>query len=610
MSHLRINFRDIEFNLFEVLDVTGRRDPGDGNAIDIDAAHAVLTEARELAAGSLAESYLDAEREPIGFDRANHAVVVPDSLRGSVKALQDSRWSALGLPAAMGGMEVPAPLRWAVEEMLIPANRAAHFFNLGPALHGILYSEGTRRQQQWARHAWANRWGSTMVRAEPDVGSDMGMTRTTAVRQPNGAWHLSGVRRFVSGGDLGDTADNILHLVLAHPEGSTPGVAGLSLFVVPKILFDVDTMRLDRRNGVYATSLERVMGLRSAPICELTFGAHHPAIGYLVGEVHNGMAQLGCAMDSMRMGIGATATGTLSSGYLHTLDFARSRGSSADPMQNEHRGTPWGATVGEPEVRRSLMLQKSYAEGLRALYLYCAAYQDRRLAGSVFDAGPELATRVNELLLPLVKGICSQRAYEVLAESLQTFGAARCLQEYPIGQYVRDVRVDTLFEGTTAVHAQEFFFDRIIRDEGVALRHVTTSIARFIYTSLPRGRFLVERELLAAALVEFHAMVATLRRGMVDAMNAPTELYRIGLVLVRFFQAAGDLLIAWRLLEQANVALTALDRPLDAADRSFYSGKIAAAAWFIKNRLPLLTATRTAIDAVDLDLMLLDDAYF
>ncbi|NUS44752.1 MAG: acyl-CoA dehydrogenase, partial [Mycobacteriaceae bacterium] len=466
MSHYKANVRDIEFNLFEVLGVDKVLDSGAFGDLDTDTARGILAEVARLAEGPVAASFVDGDRNPITFDPEAHSVSVPEPMRKTVAAVNDAGWSALGMPEAMGGMDAPAPLTWATQEMIVSANPSASFFNMGPLMHTVLFREGTDEQKRWAEHAWENRWGGTMVLTEPDAGSDVGAGRTKAVKQPDGTWHIEGVKRFISGGDVGETAENIIHLTLARPEGAGPGTKGLSLFAVPKFLFDSQTMALGERNGVNVTNLEHKMGIKSSPTCELTYGDGRPAVGYLVGEVHNGIAQMFKVIENARMMVGTLSTGTLSTGYLNALDYAKERVQGADLTQMADKAAPRVTITHHPDVRRSLMRQKAYAEGLRAMYLYTAAYQCLPLAAQEFGADRELADRVNDLLLPIVKGVGSERAYEVLTESLQTLGGSGYLQDYPIEQYIRDAKIDSLYEGTTAIQAQDFFFRKIIRDKG------------------------------------------------------------------------------------------------------------------------------------------------
>jgi alkylation response protein AidB-like acyl-CoA dehydrogenase len=606
VGHYKANVRDIEFNLFEVLGVGVLLESGAYGDLDEATARDILTEVARLAEGPIAESFVDADRNPIVFDVANHGVTVPDPLRKSVMAVHEAGWSALGMPTEMGGMASPAVLNWAAQEMLVSAHPSVAFFNMGPLMHTVLFWEGTEEQRNWARHAWERRWGGTMVLTEPDAGSDVGMGRTKAVAQPDGTWHIEGVKRFISGGDVGDTADNIFHLTLARPEGAGPGTKGLSLFVVPKFLFDSETMELGERNGVNVTGLEHKMGIKSSPTCELTFGGERPAVGYLVGGEHNGIAQMFKVIENARMMVGTLSAGTMSTGYLNALGYAKERVQGADLTRMADKSAPRVTITHHPDVRRSLMTQKAYAEGLRALYLYAAAYQDADIAEANFGADAELAARVNDLLLPVVKGVGSERAYEVLTESLQTLGGSGYLQDYPIEQYIRDVKIDTLYEGTTAIQAQDFFFRKVLRDKGVSLAHVAGLIQKF------DGGQQLEREqrLLAAALADLQAIAATMTGYAMAAQQEPTELYKIGLGSVRFLYAVGEVIIGWRLLEQAKVALAALGGSPAAKDRLFYTGKVAVASFFARNNLPLLSGVRSVIENIDIDVMNVDEAAF
>ncbi|MBY8863663.1 acyl-CoA dehydrogenase [Nocardia sp. CA2R105] len=608
MSHYKANVRDIEFNLFEVLGIGALLDGGAYGDLDADTARGMLGEVLRLAEGPVAESFVDADRNPVTFDAATHSAIVPDSMRKTVAAVNEAGWSGLGMPEGMGGVPAPSALIWATQEMLVAAHNSASFFNMGPLMHEVLFREGTQEQQRWAAHAWENRWGGTMVLTEPDAGSDVGMGRTKATQQPDGTWHIEGVKRFISGGDVGDTADNIIHLTLARPEGAGPGTKGLSLFVVPKFLFDPQTMTLGERNGVYVTNLEHKMGIKSSPTCELTFGGDHPAIGYLVGDEHNGIAQMFKVIEHARMMVGVLSAGTLSTGYLNALEYAKTRVQGADLTQNSDKGAPRVAITHHPDVRRSLALQKAYSEGLRSLYLYCSAYQDADVAQANFGADADVAARVNDLLLPIVKGVGSERAYETLTESLQTLGGSGYLQDYPIEQYIRDVKIDSLYEGTTAIQAQDFFFRKIIRDKGVALGHVAGLIGKFVEAD--GAALKAERELLGAALADVQAMAAALTGYLMASQQNPEEIYKVGLGSVRFLHAVGDLVIGWRLLEAATIALVALEGSPTEKDRLFYTGKAAVASWFAKNQLPLLSSVRTVIENLDNDIMQLEEAAF
>jgi alkylation response protein AidB-like acyl-CoA dehydrogenase len=608
LGHYITNVRDIEFNLFEVLNLGDVLASGGYGDLDADTVRTMLDEVARLAEGPVAESFAAADRNPPVFDPEHHTISVPGELAKSVQAVKDAEWWRIGLPEEIGGVPAPKALVWAVNEMLLCANPSAGFWwALGPAMALALYEEGNDQQKRWAAMAMEQGWAATMVLTEPDAGSDVGAGRAKAIAQPDGTWHIEGVKRFISGGDVGDTAENIFHLVLARPEGAGPGTKGLSLFYVPQFLFDPDTLELGPRNGVFATGLEHKMGLKSSPTCELTFGGHGiPAVGYLVGDVHNGIAQMFTVIENARMTIGVKAAGTLSTGYLNALAFAKERIQGADLTQMTDKSAPRVTIIHHPDVRRSLMTQKAYAEGLRALYMYAAAHQNDDVAQLVSGASPEMAHRVDDLLLPIVKGVGSERAYELLTESLQTFGGSGFLQDYPIEQYIRDAKIDSLYEGTTAIQALDLFFRKVVRDRGEALAHVAAQISHTIDTC--DAGLKTQAVQLRTALEHVQAMTATMTGYLMASAERPTEIYKVGLASVRFLLAAGDLIIGWRLLVQANVAQAAL--AASKGDEAFYRGKIATATFFAANMLPNLAAVRGIIENLDDEIMSLPEAAF
>jgi alkylation response protein AidB-like acyl-CoA dehydrogenase len=611
MGHYKSNVRDLEFNLFETLgleDVLADEAFGD---LDGESVREMLSEAARLAEGPVAESFADGDRHPPTFDPDTHVVSLPEPFKKSLSAWRDGEWFRVGLNEDIGGVPAPSMVQWAINELVLGANPPVFMFLAGPFMANILYGIGNEQQRHWASLAIDRNWGATMVLTEPDAGSDVGAGRTKAVDQGDGTWHIDGVKRFITNGDTDDLFENILHLVLARPEGAAPGTKGLSLFVVPKFLLDPQTGEPGERNGAFVTGLEHKMGLKVSATCELTFGQHGvPATGWLVGDTHNGIAQMFKVIEYARMMVGTKAIATLSTGYLNALDYAKTRVQGADLTQMTDKTAPRVTIIHHPDVRRALMTQKAYAEGLRALYLYTAAHQDAAAAAVVSGADPELAERVNDFLLPIVKGVGSERAYQTLTESLQTFGGSGFLQDYPIEQYIRDAKIDSLYEGTTAIQAQDFFFRKIVRDHGAALQHLVAQIEAFIESDGARPELADARQRLTTALDDLQAWVNTMTGYLVGSQQSARELYRVGLESVPFLLAVGDLLIGWLLLRQAEIALAALDRDQAPADRAFYNGKVAAANFFVKNMLPRLTADRGIAANVDLAIMDLREEAF
>src|SRR6201994_2006083 len=577
MSHYKSNLRDIEFNLFEVLRRQEVRGAEPYEEFDGEPARGIPEEGNRLAVGPLAASFTDADRNPPVFNPADGSVTLPDSFRRSFQAYMDAEWYRLDLPTEIGGSHAPRSLYWAVAELILGSNPAVWMYSSGPAFAHLLWNIGTPEQKAFAVQAIERKWGSTMVLTEPDAGSDVGAGRTKATEQPDGTWHIEGVKRFITSGEQ-DMTENIFHLVLARPEGAGPGTKGLSMFLVSKFLVNEDGS-LGERNGVRVTNVEHKMGLKASTTCEMTFGGGDtPAVGTLVGDVHDGIRQMFQVIEHARMVIGVKAIATLSTGYLNALEYAKNRFQGADLTQMLDKAAPRVTITHHPDVRRMLMLQKSYAEGMRALVLYNATIQDTIQQAAAEGRPDPASVALNDLLLPVVKGLGSERAYEMLALSLQTLGGSGFLQDYPIEQYIRDAKIDRLYEGTTGIQSLDLFFRKIVRGHGKALGTLLGTIREFAAAEGGNGRLKAERAALAEAAGHVEAMAGAMAGFLLGSAAQPAEVYKVGLNTTRLLMALGDLVIGWLLLTHAEIAQRRLDE-IDPAhpDRDFYAGKLAAA---------------------------------
>ncbi|MEU7702939.1 acyl-CoA dehydrogenase [Streptomyces sp. NPDC015492] len=609
MGHYKSNLRDIEFNLFEVLGRDKVYGSGPFEEMDVETAKSILDEIRRLAENELAESFADADRNPPVFDPETNTAPVPATFKKSYNAFMESEYWRLGIPEEIGGTVSPRSLIWAYAELLLGSNPAIWMYSSGPAFAGILYNEGNEAQKKVAQIAVEKRWGSTMVLTEPDAGSDVGAGRTKATQQEDGSWHIEGVKRFITSGEH-DMEENILHYVLARPEGAGPGTKGLSLFLVPKYEFDWETGELGERNGVYATNVEHKMGLKASNTCEMTFGDQHPAKGWLIGDKHDGIRQMFLIIEFARMMVGTKAISTLSTGYLNALEYAKERVQGTDLANFMDKAAPKVTITHHPDVRRSLMTQKAYAEGMRSLVLYTASVQDEIAIKEAAGEDAKSLHGLNDLLLPIVKGYGSEKGYEQLAQSLQTFGGSGFLQEYPIEQYIRDAKIDTLYEGTTAIQGQDFFFRKIVRDQGASLNALSEEIKKFLAVGTGGEELAGARDALAKAAVDLESIVGTMITDLTATGEDVRNIYKVGLNTTRLLLASGDVVVGYLLLRGAAVAAEKLAAGATGKDVSFYQGKIAAAKFFAANVLPGVSAERALAEAVDGSLMDLDEAAF
>jgi alkylation response protein AidB-like acyl-CoA dehydrogenase len=608
MSHYTANLRDIEFCLFDLLG----RDKVMGTSlysdVDRDTAMGMLEEMKRLCENDLAASFVEGDRVGTDFNKSTGDVKLPESFIKSYKAYVDGEWWRLDAPVELGGMKIPPSVRWAIAEMVLGSNPAIHIYASGYAFAQVAFALGTEDQKQIAKLMIDKHWGATMQLTEPDAGSDVGAGRSKAVQQSDGTWHITGTKRFITSGDA-DLYENIVHFVLARREGGGPGTKGLSLFLIPKFMFDHQSGELGKRNGVYVTNVEHKMGLNVSSTCEINLGEHEPAVGYLLGDVHEGIAQMFKVIEFARMMVGTKAIATLSAGYQQALAYAKVRVQGGDMKVMNDKASPRVTIIHHPDVRRSLMVQKSYSEGMRALVLYTASIQDEiELAEKAGDKD-RVADMValNDLLLPVVKGFGSEKSWTLLGtESLQTFGGSGFTQDWPVEQYVRDAKIDTLYEGTTAIQGLDFFFRKIVKDGGRALGLLGKEIQAFAETG---GSLAEEKTALLKALGDLNAIVGVLVAHAMESQSEAEKIYQVGLNTSRCLMAVGDIITSWLLLRQADIATEKL-ATATGKDKDFYTGKIASAQFFIKNNLPHITADRKIVESTDGSIMELPENAF
>ncbi len=608
MSHYNANLRDIEFCLFDLLGREKVLGTSIYSELDRDTAMGMLEEMKRLTENDLAASFVDGDRIGTDFNKATGDVKLPESFKKSYKAYVDGEWWRLDAPVELGGMKVPASVRWAIAEMVLGSNPAIHIYASGYAFAHVAYVLGTDIQKKMAKHMVDRHWGATMQLTEPYAGSDVGAGRSKAVQQLDGTWHITGTKRFITSGDA-DIYDNIMHFTLARREGGGPGTKGLSLFLIPKFMFDLETGELGKRNGVYVTNVEHKMGLNVSATCEMNLGEKEPAVGYLLGDVHEGIAQMFKVIEFARMMVGTKAIATLSAGYLQALSYAKTRVQGGDMKVMNDKASPRVTIIHHPDVRRSLMVQKAYSEGMRALVLYTASIQDEiELAREAGDTEKlETMEKLNDLLLPVVKGFGSEKSWTLLGtESLQTFGGSGFTQDWPLEQYVRDAKIDTLYEGTTAIQGLDFFFRKVVKDGGRSLGLLGKEIQAFAESG---GVHAAEKQALLKALADLNGIIGVLVGHAMASQEKADEIYKVGLSTSRALMAVGDVIISWLLLRQADIAAEKLAAGAG-KDSDFYTGKIASAKFFVATVLPHITADRKIVEATDSTIMEIPESAF
>ncbi len=603
LLHYRSNLRDVFFNLFEFLDI-GRDVLGKGafESMDESSARDALTALEKLCVNEIATSFAASDREPPRLE-ANGDVILTESLKRSMKAYYDADWHRLELPTHIGGFGAPPSVAWAGFEFVAGAHAAAAFYLFGSFVARTIDRLGTDAQKnRFVKNTVEKRWGGAMVLTEPDAGSDVGAARTRARHVKDDEWEITGVKHFITNGDF-DATENVVHLVLARPEGASVGTKGLSMFIVPKYWVEADGT-MGARNGMRCTKIEKKMGIRASVTCEMTYGADAPCRGLLVGDRHDGIRQMFHVIENARMAVGVKSMTTLSTAYLNALAYTRERVQGPELTKALDKNSPRVPIVKHADVRRMLMAQKSHAEGMRALCFYVASIQDHVELEGGHGAKTSVADdALNDLLLPLVKGYCSEKSHELLSVALQCFGGAGYCQDYPVEQYLRDQKIDTLYEGTTHIQALDLFFRKVGRDGGATLQGLLGRVRASLSDEFAGDALLEERTSLAEALSDVESIFMTL------AEKAQESVQHVGLQGNKALAALAELVIGWLLVRHSVVA----QRKLATAtgdDVAYYKGKIASARYFCHSVLPNLSLTRRIVAESRLDLLELDDSAF
>ena len=598
VDHYRPNLRDTFFQLFEVLEIQSSvlgQPPF--ASMDEATARASLEGMLEVLQATWAPAFAAGDREGATFDGQGN-VKLPAGFIKALDAFYGGGWNKLEMPEHLGGYGAPPTVQWAAFELMAGANPAVCFYILGNFMAKLIDGLGTPSQKRrYVQNILDGHWGATMVLTEPGAGSDVGAGTTRARHVAGDEYLLEGVKRFITNGDF-DHPKNIVHMVLARPEGAGPGTKGLSLFIVPKHWVEEDGS-IGARNGAVVTKVEHKMGIKGSATCELTLGDGAPCRGLLLGDVHQGIAQMFHVIEYARMCVGTKSMATLQTAYGNALAYTRVRKQGPDLTRAQDKTAPRVEILRHPDVRRMLMQQKAFAEGLRALILWTANVQDRiELAGGHGKADAMALGALNDLMLPLIKGYASEKVYELLGVSLQCFGGSGYCADYPIEQYIRDQKIDSLYEGTTHIQALDLFFRKIGRDRGATLQLLLGQI-KATADGLPADLG-VEKAALGAALADVQAIFGAVMGKLGQSV------YHAGLQGNRILFALAELVIGWRLAVSAQVALARI-AGASGDEKAFYRGKLATARWYAKEVLPGLGLARRLIEAGDLDLMELPD---
>jgi alkylation response protein AidB-like acyl-CoA dehydrogenase len=560
--------RDIQFVLHDVLQISDSDVEGYGD-LDRDFTAAILEEAGKVASEVLAPLNPVGDRQGCRFE--NGVVRTPDGFDRAFAAMKDGGWNGLDLPEAYGGQALPYLMGTAVGEIFVSANMA---FNMYQGLtHGAIsaiLAHGTDDQKTiYLPKMVSLEWTGTMNLTEPHAGTDLGMLRTKAEPQDDGSYRITGQKIFISAGDH-DLAENIIHLVLAKAPGGGEGTKGISLFIVPKFIVG-DDGGLGARNAVSVGKIEEKMGIHGSATCVMDYDG---AIGYLLGELHRGMPAMFTMMNEARLGVGLQGYAQAEAAYQNAVAYAKDRLQGRDVTGVQNPDGPADPIIVHPDIRRSLMDQKSFIEGARAFTFWGAHLIDRS-----HRADDAAAEGLVSLLTPVIKGFLTDKGFDCTIAAQQVFGGHGYIEEWGMSQYARDARIAMIYEGANGIQALDLVGRKLAQDGGKHVMEFFDLIKGFLKEH-------VENDALKADFLDplKSASKDLQSAGMYFMQNGVKEPNNALAGSTDFLHMFGHVCLGYMWARTAVAAQAALDA--DASDKAFLEAKIATGRYYMARHLP------------------------
>ena len=596
MSQYTPPLRDMQFVLHEVLQVEQAFKAMPAHAeLDADTINAVLEEGGKFASEVLFP--LNREGDEVGctLDPQTHAVTTPPGFADAYRQFVAGGWAALSCDPDYGGQGLPVTLNQAIYEMLNSANQSWTMYpGLTHGAYDALHAHGTPEQKAtYLPKLTSGEWTGTMCLTEPHAGTDLGLLRSKAEPQGDGTYRITGEKIFISSGEH-DMAENILHLVLAFLPDAPIGSRGISLFIVPKFHVNADGS-VGERNGIYCGAIEHKMGIHGNSTCQMVLDG---AVGSLVGEPHKGLAAMFVMMNSARLGVGMQSLGLTEVAYQNAAAYAKDRTQSRALSGAKAKDKAADPIIVHPDVRKMLLTARAYAEGGRALGMYIALLIDREQntddADERRDAGQTIA-----LLTPIVKAFLTDNGWLATSHCMQVFGGHGFIREWGMEQYVRDNRINMIYEGTNTIQSLDLLGRKVLGDQGAQLKKFGAEIQQFAMANMSDAR--MQEFLLPLADLGEKVNKLTAEVGM-KAMSNPEE---VGAAAVDYLRVVGHLVFAYLWARMARVALD----KADGGDR-FYAAKLVTARFYFAKLLPeTASLIRTACAGVE-PLMAMEEDWF
>jgi alkylation response protein AidB-like acyl-CoA dehydrogenase len=579
MAQVIADRRDVDFVLHEQFEVeeffkNSTFDEFNRKTIDM-----IISEARNFAIKEILPTLTDGDRH--GVILHDGRITLPESFYRAFELFRKGEWTAITAEPELGGQGLPYVIAQAVQDYMIGANYVFYLYGISGSLPGeIIELYGTEQQKDmFLKNVLTGLWGGTMVLTEPGAGSDVGALTTTAVRNADGTYSISGNKIFITNGEH-DLTENIIHPVLARVEGARQGSKGISLFLVPKIWVNEDGT-LGEHNDVVCTGIEEKMGMHASSTCSLAFGGKGQCRGLLVGKENMGMRVMFALVNSARILIGAVGQTSASAAYLHAVNYANERHQGKDLEKAFQSDAPQVPIIKHPDVRRMLMWMKAHVEGMRSLIYYGALCIDRvKCSGT--EEEKSYFQDILDLLTPVIKSYCTDKGVDICSEAIQVFGGYGYTKDFPVEQLLRDVRVTTIYEGTNGIQAIDLLGRKLGMKNGAVFMNFTNEIITIVDSAKENATLSAIAEKVEKTVQRFGEL------SMFMGKNAMSENFKSAFLnAVPFQEIMGDICMAWMLLWRATAASKKLSAKVKEKDLEFYRSQIQTANYFINSILPI-----------------------
>ena len=587
MAQLLADRRDVDFVLHEQLNVAelSKHDLfADFNKKTVDL---IISEVRNLATKEMLPTQIDGDRQGARFDKGK--VTVPESYKRVWKIFNEGEWLAMSEDPEWGGQGMPRTLAIAAGDHFDAANFS--FMMYAGLTHGagkLVETFGTEKQKKlYLKKMYTGEWTGTMLLTEPEAGSDVGALTTTAVKNGDGTYSITGSKIFISAGEH-DLAENIIHPVLARIEGAPEGTKGISLFLVPKIRVN-DDGSLGEPNDVVCTAVEEKMGIHGNATCALSLGSKGACRGTLLGEENKGVRAMFLMMNEARLLVGLQGLACASASYMYAVNYARERVQGRHLSQLTEKSAPSVPIIQHPDVRRMLMTMKVYVEGMRSLLYYIGMCGDKT---AISDNEEEKARYQGlvDLLIPIGKGYVTDRALEVCSLAIQVYGGYGYIQEYPVEQLLRDCRITPIYEGTNGIQAMDLLGRKLGMNKGKPIMDLLSEIQK----TIAEAKALAPIEECANKLEGAVNKLGEVAMHMGKIALSP-EFMTAFAFAYPFMEVCGDVVFSWLLLWRATIAAEKLKKGAKKRDKVFYEGQLKSVEFFTHTVLPATLGKMNAI---------------